>query len=352
MKKSKYRKKVEQGAAKIGLKTRLTLYVTAEMLFCVVIGYALDELLLFLLGDRWKVPFVVELIALCLLVGILITWVLSKQFFDPVKKLRKAMEKVATGDYSVQLTDKTSFREIQEVYTGFNVMTRELGSTEMLQNDFVSVVSHEFKTPLAAIGGYATLLQGGENLSPTQQAYVEKINFNTKRLSDLASNILMLSKLENQSISTNKKNFDLDEQIRQSVLAYEDAWAEKNLEFDVELDDVTYYGNEGLMHHVWDNLISNAIKFSPENGTIRIALKTQKNAVRFTIEDEGPGIGEAAQRHIFDKFYQEDTSHKAEGHGLGLAMVKRIVDLSDGKVTVENRKEGGCRFTVTLKHKK
>ena len=242
----------------------------------------------------------------------------------------------------------TSFiTEVGESYQSFNVMTKELRATEVLQMDFVSNVSHEFKTPINAIEGYTMLLQG-EELSQEQEGYVEKILFNTKRLSGLVGNILLLSKLENQNIPMKKTKYRLDEQIRQAFLSLESKWTEKEIGFQVELEEVKYTGNEGLLMHIWMNLLDNAIKFSPAKGTITMFLKQEKNSVKFIVEDEGPGIEEDVKTRIFDKFYQVDGSHKAEGNGLGLALVKRIVDSAGGTIKAENREYGGCRFVVEL----
>ncbi len=336
---------------RFNLRTRLTLLVTVEMIVCVLIAYGVDQLLNRVLSLGWEVPLEIELVGVCLLVGILVTGQLSKFFFNPIKKLRGAMDKVADGDFSVRLEEKSTSKEIMEIYTGFNLMVQELSSTEILQTDFVSNVSHEFKTPINAIEGYSTLLQGSENLDGDQQEYVGKILFNTQRLSSLVGSILLLSKLENQQIPTNQMQYRLDEQIRQSVVALETAWAGKDIELDVELDRVTYLGSEQMMHHVWDNLISNAIKFSPQGGTVRLRLTKKLRKLIFTIEDQGPGLSEDAQKHIFDKFYQADSSHKQEGNGLGLALVKRILTIENGQITAENIPEGGCRFMVTLRAK-
>lgn len=208
---------------------------------------------------------------------------------------------------------------------------------------------HEFKTPINAIEGYSTLLQGGDNLDEDQMEYVNKILFNTKRLSELVGNILLLSKLENQSIETNQTKYRLDEQIRESIVALEPEWVKKDIDFDVELDEIKYLGNERLLRYVWDNLIGNAIKFNPRGGLVRLRLTSRQSTVIFTVEDRGPGIAEEEKKHIFDKFYQADSSHRQEGHGLGLALVKRILTLTDGDVTVDNIPDGGCKFTVTLK---
>ena len=295
---------------------------------------------------------VLVVVGLILLVGIVATTFISKHFFDPIIKMGRAMEQVADGDFSVQLETKSSAKEIQEIYSGFNMMTQELSATEVLQTDFVSNVSHEFKTPINAIEGYATLLQGSDSPDGDREVYVEKILYNTKRLSDLVGSILLLSKIENQSIPDKQTRFRLDEQIRQSILALEGAWTQKDVEFDVDLESLEYVGNEVLLRHVWDNLISNAIKFGPQGGLITLKLKKEVGKLVFTVEDEGPGLTDEAKKHIFDKFYQADSSHKQDGNGLGLALVKRILHISGGEIFAENIKDKkGCRFTVVLEGK-
>lgn len=333
---------------RFSLRTRMTLFVTLEMVGCVLLVYGLDYLLNHVLPIQWDVPLVVEGPVVCAIVGIISTGQLSRYFFAPIKKLRGAMDKVAEGDFTVRLEDKSDSKEIMEIYTGFNLMVEELSTTEILQTDFASNVSHEFKTPLSAIEGYSTLLQGSENLDESEREYVERIRLNTQRLSTLVGSILLLSKLENQQIPTNQTRYRLDEQIRRSVVTLEPAWEEKEIEFDVELERLTYLGNETMMHHVWDNLISNAVKFSPRNGLVRIRLAREDKKLVFTIEDQGPGVPEEARKHIFDKFYQADSSHTQEGNGLGLSLVRRILTIEKGSIEVENRSEGGCCFRVIL----
>lgn len=341
--------KIKNIRNRLSLRFLLTIMVSAEVIAIVALSFGLSNIINKILPVSIKPPLFLELLLLSLLIGFFVTNFISKRFFDPIKKLRKAMKKVADGDFKVHLDTNSFLQEIREIYTGFNLMVRELDATEILQSDFVSNVSHEFKTPINAIEGYATLLQDCDNFTEQQKEYVDKINFNTRRLSTLVGNILLLSKIENQSISTGQVRFRLDEQIRQSIVMLEPQWVEKEIEFDVEMNPVQCIGNESILHHVWDNLIGNAIKFSPQGGMVRIRL-TEKNAkIFFTVEDNGPGISEDAQKYIFDKFYQTDSSHKEEGNGLGLALVKRILDLSDGEVYVENIPEGGCRFTVMLK---
>ena len=327
------------------------MFVTLEIQICILVSFGLDALLGNIIKLPFDVPLALELVFVSLLIGIFVTNQLSKYFFNPIKKLRSAMDKVSDGDFSVRLEEKSTSKEIMEIYTGFNLMAHELSATEILQTDFVSNVSHEFKTPINAIEGYSTLLQDSDNLDEDQREYIDKILFNTQRLSSLVGSILLLSKLENQQIPTNRTEYRLDEQIRQSVVALEPAWVTKDIELDVELDRIDYLGNEPMMRHVWDNLISNAIKFSPDGGAVRIHLTKKLKKLIFTIEDQGPGLTEEAQKHIFDKFYQADSSHKQEGNGLGLALVKRILTIEKGQIIAENIPEGGCRFTVTLRTK-
>lgn len=334
---------------RLSLRQRLTFVFAFEILCCVILSYAADFLINEVIRLPLIVPFELVLLGICLLVGLVMTSLVSKFFFDPIKKLRKAMDKVADGDYSVRLEEHSSSQEIMEIYTGFNLMAHELSATEILQTDFVSNVSHEFKTPISAIEGYSALLQGSDNLDENQRQYVDKILLNTRRLSSLMGSILLLSKLEGQEIPTNQTDYRLDEQIRQSIVALEPAWTKKDIELDVELERANYVGNEAMMHHVWDNLISNAIKFSPEGGEIKLSLTNGPRSLVFSVSDQGPGLSDEAKKHIFDKFYQADSSHKQEGNGLGLSLVKRILSIEKGQITVENRPEGGCCFTVTLR---
>ena len=218
------RKDPETGKLMISLRARLILAVTAEMVVSILVSFGIAEVWHWIFGENLKAPLLLELILVSLLIGVFVTNMLSRYFFGPIKKLRSAMSKVEQGDLTVKLDDSNGPKEIRDVNAGFNLMVDGLKSTETLQADFISCVSHEFKTPLNAIEGYTTLLQGCENLDETQQLYVEKILFNTKRLSDLAGSILFMSKIENQTIPTNQKLFDLDEQIRQSVLSLEAMW--------------------------------------------------------------------------------------------------------------------------------
>ena len=348
----------------LNLRIRLTIFVTLELLASVGLAYFVDFIIngvilkilntyIFsrFLSFEVNFPFWIDLIIISLLVGLFATFGLSIWLLRPIKKLEAAMTRVADGDFSVRLYSSSSSQEIQEIYAGFNLMAEELQSTEILQTDFVSNVSHEFKTPINAIEGYSMLLQGSDELTERQKEYVEKILFNTGRLSALTGSILLLSKIENQKISTNNTTIRLDEQILDTVVALEPLWEPKKVEFDIDMGHIKYYGNELLTYHVWSNLIGNAIKFGPEGGTVKLRLyKNKSGDTVFTVTDRGAGLSEETKKHLFDKFYQGDSSHKEEGNGLGLALVKKILDLEGGSIFAENIPEGGCRFTVVLRN--
>ena len=333
---------------RFNLQLYFMLIVMAEIAISVVVAVILGVFLNLVAKGNILLPLTVWQVLLSLLIGASISALLGKWFFGPITQLGDAMKKVADGDFSVRLTADKGIREIEDIYANFNLMAKDLGATEILQTDFVSNVSHEFKTPINAIEGYATLLQGDENLSPEMEQYVEKILFNTKRLSGLVGNILLLSKVDNQVIQSRVSTFRLDEQIRQSVVLLEPKWEEKDLEFDVDLERVEYTGDENMLMHVWNNIIGNAIKFDPPGGYVGIKMKQRDGEITVTVEDSGPGVDEEAKKHIFDRFYQADSSHKEEGNGLGLALVKRILALEHGAICAENLPGGGCRFTVTL----
>lgn len=282
-----------------------------------------------------------------LLIGACMSLLIGKIFFIPILKLSAAMKSVASGNFDVRMECKSSVNEINLMMENFNIMTKELAATEMLQSDFVSNVSHEFKTPIGVIEGYATLLQD-EITDDERREYAEKIILNTKRLSDLVGNVLLLSKVENVNIATNNEVFRLDEQIRQCIVMLSPKWEKKKIEFDAHLSETEYYGNASLIQHVWINLLDNAIKFNRECGKIYIELKEECGKIIVSVADEGLGITDADIKHIYDKFYQCDNSHKSEGNGLGLALVKRIIDGMNGQIDCRNRESGGAEFVVTL----
>lgn len=317
-----------------------------------LLSTALALAVVWLLNRRFGVwlgiPYMLRVLLISILSGAAIAVGLSKIFVSPMMKLGDAMRKVAGGDFTVRLDCTSKIRDVREVYGSFNTMVKELGNTETLQTDFVSNVSHEFKTPINAIEGYASLLQDSQLTDEQKNAYIDKIIFNTRRLSDLVGNILLLSKVNNQTISLKASTFRLDEQVRQSILALESKWEKKEIEFDIDLDEIEHTGYENLLSHVWLNLIDNAVKFSPQNGQIRIRLKPLAGSVTFSIWDNGLPIPEADIDRIFNKFYQGDNSHASEGNGLGLALVRKIVAAAHGTINVTSSEDAGTEFVVAL----
>ena len=324
------------------------LIIVAELTLIIGSSSGVMNIVRSTIDEEKYIPDMLWLGAICVAIGAATILFLIRFFSSPIFTLGNAVNKVADGDFSVRLNEKKGFAEIRRINSNFNKMVEELSATEILQTDFVSNVSHEFKTPITAIEGYATLLGGSEGTTPEQAEYIEKILFNTRRLSALVGNILLLSKVDNQTIPNKKTVFRLDEQVRQALLSHETAWTEKDVELDVELDEVNYFGNEPLLFHVWSNLIGNAIKFGPKFGKVAISLKENEKEVLFSVSDEGEGVSDEAKKHIFDRFYQTDSSHKSEGNGLGLALVKQIVKLEGGSVCVSDAELGGAKFTVTL----
>ena len=331
-----------------GLGFYFTMAIFGEVCLSILVGVGLILILNRLFGVTLSIPSVIWVLVASSAVAGIIALLLNHRILRPIRNLGSAMNRVAGGDFKLRIDSTSRSGDIQQLYKDFNVMVSELEKTEVLQSDFVSNVSHEFKTPINAIEGYTMLLQGTGEGTPEQREYVEKILHNTRRLSSLIGDILLLSKVENQTIAREETEFRLDEQVRQSILSLEPQWSEKETDFDVELEEISYRGDERLLMHVWNNLIGNAVKFNPPNAAVRLRLSRSDGGVIFTVEDEGPGIPPEAQKHIFDKFYQGDSSHREEGNGLGLALVKRILNVCGGEIAQENLPGRGCRFTVRL----
>ena len=322
-------------------------------IFAVFTAITLGWYVLFRCGLLTVDPFgrhvpILLLALVSLLLGTVIALYVGRLIVRPVQNISEAFDQLSGGNFDVKVPENEKLREIREMAQHFNAMTYDLSHIETLRSDFVANVSHEFKTPIAAIEGYATLLQN-RSLSPEKHDhYVEKILENSRRLSNLSGNVLTLSKLENQEIVSGKSEFRLDEQLRKCVLLLESKWTEKNIEFDMELPRVNYYGSEPLLSQVWVNLLDNAIKHSPAGGVVRIAIQQTDSLLIVAITDHGDGMSEEVQKHMFERFYQGDSSHKAEGNGLGLALVKRIVELCKGRIEVESAPGNGAAFSVAL----
>lgn len=280
--------------------------------------------------------------------GAVLAICVGKLMIRPIQNLSDAFTELSKGNFSVKLSTRERVEEIRDMAVHFNAMTYDLSHMETLRADFVANVSHEFKTPIATIEGYATLLQNPALSREKHDHYVEIILDNSRRLSALSSSILTLSKLENQEMILDKRQFRLDEQLRRVILQLEGKWEEKNISLDLELPLQMYYGSEALLGQVWSNLLDNAIKYSSPGGVIHVRLQEDAKAVTVTVADEGEGMSEEVQKHIFEKFYQGDPSRKADGNGLGLALVKRIVELCKGDVQVKSAVGQGSVFSVTL----
>lgn len=314
----------------------LTMIITASMFRLGLLGF----------NSRWYITLVPVLAST--LVGTLLSLASGKRVVSTVEHANEAIRQVAQGNFDVKLDENIPVQEMREIAQNFNMMTRELAGTEMLRNDFVENVSHEFKTPLTAIEGYVTLLQKKDLSEEKRGEYTQRILANTKRLNSLVGNILLLSRLENQELAIEKSRFSLDEQIRESLLLLEEQWSGKDLELDIDLAECEYLGNSDLLAQVWQNLLGNAFKFSPEGSAVRITLGQKEDGIAVSVSDSGSGIPPEVQKRIFEKFYQGDSSRSSQGNGLGLALVKRIVDLHGGKVTVDSVPGGGSTFTVVL----
>jgi signal transduction histidine kinase len=271
----------------------------------------------------------------------------TKFISKPIKHISDITKEISKGNFEVKIQNKRT-DEIGILAKNFNLMTEELKNIEYLRKDFMRNVSHEFKTPIASIQGFAEIIKD-RNL-PTEKfdEYTDIIIEETRRLINLSTNILRLSKLDNQLIQNKNTNFSLDEQIRRTILLFEDQWSKKNIELEINLEKVNYVGDEELIQQLWINLIGNAIKFSYDYGTIYITLKNYDRAIGVEIKDEGIGISEEGKKRIFEKFYQGDSSHSKMGNGLGLPIVKRIIEICNGTISFVSKEGTGTCFTVTL----
>ena len=270
----------------------------------------------------------------------------------PVRQIMEATQRIMQGDFSVRIeplhgAGTAGFHQIGEA---INKMAQELSGTETLRTDFIANVSHELKTPLAVMGNYATMLQRPGITEEEKNAYARAISEAARRLAQLITNILKLNKLENQQIFPKTEEYDLSEQLCQCLLGFEDAWEKKNLNIETQIGDgVRICSDAELLSLVWNNLISNAVKFTPEGGTVAVQLLEEDDFVTVSVSDTGCGIKPEVGQHIFEKFYQGDTSHATQGNGLGLALVKRVVDILNGQIGVQSVYGQGSTFTVRFR---
>lgn len=297
-------------------------------------GYALKE---------------VVILALAMAIVIIAIFFMSKRTADPIEELSRAANEIADGNYDIYFEEPDRKDELGKLFSDFNRMAQELRSNEILKKDFISNVSHEFKTPLAIMEGYAKLLTEEHVTDEQRKTYAALIREESHRLSGITGKMLYLSRINSSNVPLKLASFYLDEQIRQIILLLEPSWSRKQLKLNLMLDPVKYAGDKELLSEVWINLLENAIKFSQAGGDLDIILRPYPKKLLFIIRDYGIGMDENTQARIFEQFYQGDTSHRKEGSGLGLSIVKRIVELHNGKIFVNSTPGKGSTFTVELK---
>lgn len=270
----------------------------------------------------------------------------------PVKRIEKGIEQIIGGNFATEIPysrGEGSDNEFDQIITGLNKMAKELGSVETLRTDFISNVSHEMKTPLAVIQNYGTLLQTPGLSEEKRVEYAKAVGDQTRRMSSLITNILKLNKLENQQIYPNVQRYDLGEQLCECMLSFESDWERKTIEIDADIaENVIVNADPEMMSLVWNNLLSNAIKFTENGGKVGLYLNVENDQAVIRITDTGCGMSTETGRNIFHKFYQGDTSHATEGNGLGLALVKRVIDISGATISVSSKLGEGSMFTVIM----
>lgn len=283
-------------------------------------------------------------------IGAVLSWLISKIPLKPVQDLVHGMNRLASGDFSTRVHPGPIMKSVPamvELSDSFNKMAQELEGTEMLRSDFINNFSHEFKTPIVSISGFAKLLNRGNLSDQEKKEYLKVIEEESKRLSDMATNVLNLTKVENQTILTGITTFNVSEQIRSCILLLEDKWSKKNLDLELLLNEYDICANEELLKQVWINLLDNAIKFAPQDGMIQVMTEEAEDSYHITILNSGSEIPADKIDKIFIKFYQADESHAAQGNGVGLAIVKKIVQLHHGRIDVDS-KNMVTTFVITL----
>lgn len=279
--------------------------------------------------------------------GVAVFW--SHRITKPVKSISAVIAEVSKGNFDVQIDTSKFHDEIRDLGDNLNKMILELQSIEVMRSDFVSNVSHEFRAPLSAIQGYVTLLSNPSLSDEQRQEYFTLLSESTRDLSGLVDSVLKLSRLESQNIAPKSAPFRLDEQLRRVVLLFESQWAQKEIDLELDLPEYTYTGNAELLHQIWTNLFGNAVKYTPPHGKIGVRLYPENSgSARVEISDTGIGMNDEVKSHIFEKFYQGDSSHCAVGNGLGLALVKTACQLTGSSVSVDSTEGAGSTFTVRL----
>ena len=291
------------------------------------------------------------MIGISIVIGWAISVILGGRIpLKPLNDIINSVNRLASGDFKTRLkfgralSNHPSFNELSE---SFNKLAEELENTEMLRSDFINNFSHEFKTPIVSIAGLAKVVTKGNVSEEEKQQYLKAIEEESLRLANMATNVLNLTKIENQTILTDISRFNLSEQIRSCVLLLENKWSSKDIELGLDFDEVYIEANEELLKQIWINLTDNAVKFAPHGGAVNIDVSESENVLAVTVSNTGSYIAEEERDRIFNKFYQSDRSHSSEGNGVGLAVVKRIIDLHGGNITVSSSEEGTA-FRVEL----
>ena len=270
----------------------------------------------------------------------------------PTNIITEATEKIMSGDFSVRIPPMQSsgMEGFNQIAMAINQMAEELSSVETLRTDFIANVSHEMKTPLAVMQNYGTLLQAPDLSEEKRIEYAKGVTDGSRRLADMMTNILKLNRLENQQIYPQVSEFDLGEQLCECLLQYENVWEKANIEIETDIaEDIKVKADAELLGHVWNNLFSNAFKFTPSGGRVTVSLTATDHHATVKVTDTGCGMTPEVGTHIFEKFYQGDTSHSVQGNGLGLALVKRVIDIMQGEIGVESAVGKGSAFTVRIR---
>lgn len=282
-----------------------------------------------------------------LITGIVISVIFKQYILNPLYIICAAVERIANGEYDIKIQPK-GIKVARTLAQKVNVMAEELQSVETMRDDFINNFSHEFKTPIISIAGFAKLLKDETLSQKDQEEYLDIILTESNRLANLSSEVLELTKVEHQTMLTERCTFNVSEQIRHVMVMLERKWSEKNIEIGFEGEDYNIFASRNLLQQLWTNLIDNAFKFSPDKSTITVTVKKQDDSLVFTVADSGKGMTEYETKHAFDKFYQADLMHKTYGNGIGLAVAKKICELHEGSITVKETGENGTVFEIIL----
>lgn len=339
-----------------GVRIKITLLTTGFVFLLLVLTmFASNTIIIFAIKHGWitaepgatMIPFLFQSGIISIIIGTTLSFFVSHFPLRPLHTLIRAIHEVSAGNYNVKihLEHPKEFLELSEC---FNQMTEALAKIEMFRSDFINNFSHEFKTPIVSMLGFARLLKSQKLDTCQSQEYLDIIIEESRRLAELSTTVLNLSKIESLTLLTNKTVYSLSEQIRESILLLESKWSKKQIDFDIDMDEIMIKADGALLKQVWMNLLDNAIKFSPAKGRITVILRSSNGNVVFSVKDQGAGIDDKIKKFIFDKFYQGDASHHMEGNGLGLPLVKKILELHKGDVTVKSQVGKGSVFIITL----